>query len=264
MNDLTLGQYVENRSVIHDLDPRTKLLGLVLFLFVLVTIQNPIYYIPLFVFIGLTYYLAGIPFGHILKSLRGLTVLLLFTILFRSITTTGHVVQTIGSIVITQEGIFNGIAFSCRILLMVLAANCVTATSTPKRLADGIEKAFAFLAKFGVNIHDLSTIVLIAFHFIPILSEEAVTIKDAQAARGVDFDQGSIKQKTKKILALVIPLFMSTLRRTSELALILEARGYQQNIQTTKLHPLQYHIMDRMVQIAMIGSAIFILFLQYA
>lgn len=262
MNDLTLGQYVENQSIIHDLDPRTKLMSLVLFLIILVYIHNPVYYLPLFVFIALIYFLAGIPINHILKSLRGLTLLLIFTVLLRAITTSGHVIQTFGSITITQEGLYNGFTFAARILLMVLSANIVTSTSTPKRLADGIEKTFSFLTKFGVNIHDLSTIVLIAFHFIPILSEEAVNIKDAQAARGVDFEHGSMLSKTKKIMALVIPLFMASLRRTSELALVLEARGYQQDIQSTKMHPLRYHMIDRIVQFIMIGGVILVILLQ--
>ena len=128
---------------------------------------------------------------------------------------------------------------------MISGASLLSYTSTPKELADGLEKAFSGLEKTGIPVHEMAVIVMIAFRFIPIMLEELNVLMDAQAARGAKFEDGNILEKCKGVMTLLLPLFLLTVRRSSDLAMAMEARGYTGNGKTSRMYPLVYKKEDR-------------------
>ena len=134
---------------------------------------------------------------------------------------------------------------TARIALMISGASLLSYTSTPKELADGLEKAFSGLEKTGIPVHEMAVIVMIAFRFIPIMLEELNVLMDAQAARGAKFEDGNILEKCKGVMTLLLPLFLLTVRRSSDLAMAMEARGYTGSGKTSRMYPLVYKKEDR-------------------
>lgn len=247
--DITIGQYYPVDSAVHRLDPRTKLFAVFAFIVALFIIQSPILYIPyLIILIGM-YRLAKVPFGYLMNGLKGIVILLVFTLVFRALITPGDVIAEFWIFEVTKEGIFKAIQLTSRIALMIVSASLLSYTSTPRELADGLEKSMSFLKTIHVPIDDMAVMVMIAFRFIPIMIEEANTLADAQAARGVEFEKCSILQKCKNVFAILIPLFMSTLRKASDLALAMEARGFKPGARTTRMYPMEYSAADKKVYV---------------
>ena len=256
IRDITIGQYYANTSIVHELDPRTKLMGVLVYVFTLFLVKNPFLY---FVYLGIVvclYYMSKVPFSFMMTGLKGIIVLLIFTFCFRLICTPGTVVAQLWIFQITSEGIIKAVSLTSRIALMILGASLLSYTTTPKEMSDGMEKAFSGLERFHVPVHDMAVIVMIAFRFIPILLEEINVLMDAQAARGVEFEKCSIWKKCKNVLTLLMPLFLSTVRRSSDLAMAMEARGYSGDKPVSKMYPLVYKKNDK---IAYIGMCIFAL-----
>ena len=245
IRDITIGQYYAEKSVIHSLDPRTKLAGTLVYIVVLFLIKNPWWYLVMLAGIMLLYKLAHIPYSYLLKGVRGIVVLLVFTLLFRMVLTPGTAVAHIWIFTVTREGIVKAVSLSSRIALMITGASLLSYTSTPRELADGLEKAFSFLEKVKIPVHEMAVIVMIAFRFIPIMIEEMNALMDAQAARGVEFEKCSVLKKCKNVFSLLVPLFLSTLRRASDLAMAMEARGYNGEKPSSRMNPLQYEKRDR-------------------
>lgn len=245
IRDITIGQYYAKESVIHGLDPRTKLAGTLVYIVALFLVHNPWWYLLCLACVAAVYKMAHIPFSYLLKGLRGILILLIFTMLFRMIITPGMVVFQAGIFEVTREGIIKGISLSARIALMIVGASLLSYTSTPRELADGLERAFAFLEKVKIPIHEMAVIVMIAFRFIPIMIEEMNALMDAQAARGVEFEKCSVLKKCKNVFSLLVPLFLSTVRRASDLAMAMEARGYNGERAGSRMYPLVYSKNDR-------------------
>lgn len=246
IRDITIGQYYASESVIHELDPRTKLFGVFSYIVVLFFIRNPWWYLACLLLLGAAYRCAGVPFSYVLRGIKGIAVLLIFTFVFRMFCTPGNVVWQYQFLSVTQEGIQKAIQMTARIALMIVGASLLSYTTTPKSMADGLERAFSFLEKVHVPIHDMSVIVMIAFRFIPIIIEELNTLMDAQAARGAKFEEGNILQKCRGVTTLLLPLFLSAVRRASDLAMAMEARGYTGERETSKMNPLIYSRQDKL------------------
>ena len=181
------------------------------------------------------YRLARVPVGYLLKGLRGILILLCFTFLFRMLYTPGDAVASVWIFTITKQGIWKAVQMTARIALMITGASLLSYTSTPKELADGLEKAFSGLGKIGVPVHEMAVIVMIAFRFIPIMLEELNVLMDAQAARGARFEEGNVVEKCKGVMTLLFPLFLMTVRRSSDLAMAMEARGYTGSTETSNV-----------------------------
>mgnify|MGYP002293593651 CR=1 FL=1 len=150
---------------------------------------------------------------------------------------------------------------TARIALMIAGASLLSYTSTPKELADGLEKAFSKTEKLGIPIHEMSVIVMIAFRFIPIMLDELNLLMDAQAARGAKFGEGSIIEKCKGVITLLLPLFLMTVRRSSDLAMAMEARGYTGSTETSRMYPLVYEQRDILAYVIIIIYFLLFLFL---
>lgn len=246
-NDITFGKYIPKQTLIHQLDPRTKLISITTFIFILFINQSITVYVANAILLVILFYLAKIPMIDVLKSLKAVGLLLFFTLIFRMIITVGEPLIIIGPIVISNEGVIIAVQLTMRIALMILAASLLSFTTSPKDLSDGLERLFSFLRRFGVSTSDISIVVMIAFRFIPIIQEEVENIQNAQISRGADYQDAGIIRKSQNMATLVVPLFLSVVQRAANLANAIDSRGYDSNIQRTRLRPLRYQKNDKIV-----------------
>lgn len=240
LRDITIGQYYPKESHLHRLDPRTKLFGTIVFILTLFFSGKLYWYLVGIFCIAILYRIGKIPYAHALKGLKGFGILLLFTFCFRMISTPGTEVAEIWKFTITSQGIYKAVKMTARIALMILSASLLAYTTTPKKMADGLEKSCLFLEKIHVPVREMAVIVMIAFRFIPIMTEELNDLMDAQAARGVEFEKCSVWKKCKNMYTLLVPLFLNTIHRAADLAMAMEARGYSGDRPTSKMYPLIY------------------------
>ena len=257
IRDITIGRYFDSESVIHRMDPRTKLMGAIVYIISLFLVKNPLWYLLCLAVILTLYKIAKVPFGYLLRGLKGIILLLLFTFLFRMLYTPGDVMGSFWIFSVTEQGIVKAIQMTARIALMIAGASLLSYTSTPKELADGLEKAFSKTEKLGIPIHEMSVIVMIAFRFIPIMLDELNLLMDAQAARGAKFGEGSIIEKCKGVITLLM-----TVRRSSDLAMAMEARGYTGSTETSRMYPLVYEQRDILAYVIIIIYFLLFLFLK--
>lgn len=256
VRDITIGQYYAEDSAVHALDPRTKLMGVLVYVISLFIVNNPLVYLAFLGLLLFLYRLAKVPLSYLLKGLKGIIILLIFTFFFRLVCTPGTEIAHVWIFSVTREGVTKAVSLTARIALMIAGASLLSYTTTPKAMADGLERAFSFLEKIHIPIHDMAVIVMIAFRFIPIMLEEMNVLMDAQAARGVEFDKCSVFKKCKNVFTLLMPLFLSTVRRSSDLAMAMEARGYSGDRPMSRMFPLTYNKGDK---IAYAGMGVFLI-----
>ena len=245
LKDITLGQYFPGNSVIHRLDPRTKLIMLVAYIVALFLAQNWLTYGILFVFLAFCIHISTIPVKSIVKGMKPLVMILLFTgVLNLFFTTDGTVLVDFWVITITTEGLRRAIFMVARILMLITCTFLLTYTTSPISLTDGLEALMQPLNKLKVPVHELSMMMCIALRFIPTLIEETDKIMSAQKARGADFENGSIFDRAKALVPILVPLFISAFRRADELATAMECRCYQGGEGRTKMKLLRYYRND--------------------
>jgi len=244
LRDITIGKYYNNDSVIHRLDPRVKLAGLFIYLILLFACKNYFAYILLIAFLFAVIRVSGVPIMYVLRGLKTIIYILLFTTFFNILFTPGDALFKWRIINITEEGIVRAVFYVIRFILLIMASSMLTLTTTPNSLTDGLEKSFSFLNKIGFPVHEMALMMSIALRFIPVLTEEANRIITAQTVRGMDFEKGGVIEKAKKMLPIFIPLFVSSFRRANELATAMEARCYHGGEGRTRLNPLEYDKMD--------------------
>lgn len=248
MDNLIIGQYVPGDSIVHKLDPRTKITVIFFFVFIIFFANNLISYSILTAFGLLTMLVTRIPVRYIMKGLTPVWFLIIFTFLLHLfITKEGTVVLEIFNFKFYTGGIYQGIAISIRFFLLILITSMLTLTTTPMEITDGIETMFHFLKKLKFPIHELALMMSISLRFIPTLMQETDKISKAQASRGVDFRTGPIKERIKAIIPLLIPLFVSAFKRAEELAMAMESRGYNGGEGRTKLRELKMEKRDIMI-----------------
>lgn len=245
MRELTIGQYYAADSPVHALDPRTKLMAVLVYIFVLFMVKEPVWYIPVFIILLILYRYARIPFRYFLRGIRGIVLLLCFTFVMRLLCTPGTEITRFWIFTITEEGLRKAISLTARIALMITGASLLSYTTTPKALADGLEKSLSFLERFGIPIRSMAVIVMIAFRFIPVLTEETNILIEAQKARGAEFENCSIWKKCRNVSMILFPLFLSVIKRSTDLAMAMEARGYRENHPATRMNPLVYNKADK-------------------
>lgn len=245
LRDITIGQYYRADSIIHRLDPRVKLFGTLVYLVTLFMAKNIWAYIFAAVMLGVIIKLSQVPLKFIVKGLKTILVLIIFSVSFTLIFTSGEkMLFQYGIIKISVEGILKSIQIGVRLILMIISSSLVTLTTTPNDIADGLEKAFGFLKVIKVPVHEMAMMISIAFRFIPILMEETDKIMKAQAARGASFDEGGLIKKAKSLVPLIVPLLVSSIRRALDLAMAMEARCYEGGKGRTKMKPLKYKKAD--------------------
>lgn len=240
LRDITIGQYYSADSVIHSLDPRVKLFGVLLFIISLFTFGNIFSYSIATIILIVVITVSKIPFKYVIRGLKPLLILLLFTTVLNLFTTKGEVLIHIWKLSITKEGIFLAVHIFVRLMYLIIASSLLTLTTTPTRLTDAMEKVMRPLNKINVPVHEVAMMMSIALRFIPILVDETDKIMKAQSARCMDFEHGNVIKRLKNLVPLLIPLFISAIRRANDLALAMEARCYQGGEGRTKMRELKY------------------------
>ena len=247
ISDITLGQYFPGTSKIHRLDPRTKILLAILYIVAVFIANNPASFVLLTVITVGIICISGISFKVLWKSIKPILIILL-------ITASINVFMTVGSgapivdfwiIKIYREGIIRAFFMAYRVIILILGTSILlTYTTTPIALTDGIESLLSPLKKLNVPVHTFAMMMSIALRFIPTLIEETQKIMNAQKSRGADFTTGSIVQRAKALIPLLIPLFVSAFKRAEELATAMECRCYRGDNNRTKLVKLQFNVGD--------------------
>ncbi len=245
LKDITLGQYFPGNSFIHRLDPRTKLIMLVVYIVALFVAVSWISYGVMLAFLILCIAVSRIPLKSILKGMKPLLVILVFTGLLNLFLTDGDtVLVSFWVITITLEGIVRAVLMVARILMLVTGTFLLTYTTSPIALTDGLEALMSPLKKLRLPVHELAMMMCIALRFIPTLIEETDKIMSAQKARGADFETGNLLQRVKALIPILIPLFISAFRRADELATAMECRCYHGGDGRTKMKLLRYSLWD--------------------
>ena len=245
LKDITLGQYFPGNSPIHRLDPRAKLIILVMYIVALFVASSWVSYAVVLAFLLITIKISTIPPKSIVRGMKPVVFILLFTgILNLFYSDGGTVLVRLGSLAITTEGVKRAIFMMGRILMLISGTFLLTYTTSPISLTDGLESLMNPLKKIRVPVHELSMMMCIALRFIPTLIEETDKIMSAQKARGADFENGNILDRAKALIPVLVPLFISAFRRADELATAMECRCYQGGEGRTKMKLLRYSRAD--------------------
>lgn len=244
IREMTLGQYYKADSVLHKLDARVKLLGTLLFVITLFFPKSLLSPGIATVFLAFTIKLSKVPFSMMIRGVKPLFVIICFSAIINMISVGGEVLIKLGPVSITKQGLWMAFYLVIRLVYLVIGSSVMTFTTTPNQLTDGLEKGFRFLKKVHIPVHEIAMMMSIALRFIPILTEELDKIMKAQMSRGVDFESGNILERGKKLIPVLVPLFIAAIRRASDLAMAMDARCYNGGEGKTRLHPLVYKKQD--------------------
>ena len=252
LKDITLGQYFPGNSLMHKLDPRLKLLLAVFYIVLIFLAKSAPAYILIFLFTILIIAVSRISFGVVLRSLKPLIFVLLFTSLINIFWSNGTtVLWQLGPFAVTKEGIIRAITMALRIVLLMASTSVILMyTTSPIALTDGIERLLSPLAKIKIPVHTFAMMMTMALRFIPTLLEETQKIINAQKARGADFDSGNVIDKAKALIPVLIPLLISQFRRAEELATAMECRCYRGDGKRTRMTVLHFALRDLFVVLA--------------
>ena len=245
LKDITLGQYFPGNSVVHRLDPRFKIVMTVVFIATLFVGSSAASLEIGAVFCVMAVVLSKIPWKMILKSLKPIVMVLIITSLLNLFfITSGIPLFELGFIKITRTGLYTSIFMVVRISLLIAGTSLLTYTTSPIMLTDAIESLLSPLKIIKFPVHDLAMMMTIALRFVPTLIEETNKIMSAQKARGADMEGGGITDKIKSVIPIVIPLFISAVRRAGELATAMECRCYRGGEGRTKMRQLKFGAAD--------------------
>ena len=241
LKDITLGQYFPGNTVAHKLDPRTKILLVVLYIVALFCAKGIVTYAIMGLCLAVCVRISKVGLKQLVRGLKPVLFILLFTGILNLFFTPGdrYLVEW-GFLRISDVGLRNAIFMVLRIMLLIMGTFLLTYTTSPISLTDGLERLLNGLKKLRVPVHELAMMMSIALRFIPTLIEETDKIMSAQKARGADFESGNLIQKAKALIPILVPLFISAFRRADELATAMECRCYHGGEGRTKLHVLQY------------------------
>ena len=238
IKDITIGQYFPGRSPVHRLDPRVKIMLALGYIVILFVAQNA-WGLGLGVVAGFgAYLISGIPLVMILKSLKPVVPIIIFTSVLNMLFVEGELLFHWWIVNITREGVHTAIFMSVRIICLIAGTSLLTYTTSPIALTDGIERLMGPLKKLRFPVHELAMMMTIALRFIPTLIEETDKIMSAQKARGADLETGGLMQRARALVPILIPLFVSSFRRADELALAMECRCYRGGEGRTRMKQL--------------------------
>lgn len=240
LKDITLGQYFPGSSFIHKLDPRCKIILMIMYIIIIFSVKNVAAYALAALFVFLCVAASKLPFRYLVKGLKPILFFIVLTAVFNLFLTPGKTALKIGFVVVTYEGIELAVFLVLRLVFLIAGTSLLTLTTSPISLTDGIEQLIAPLKKIGVPSHEIAMMMSIALRFIPTLLEETDKIIKAQTARGADFESGNLVKRAKAMLPILIPLFMSAFRRADELSVAMECRCYRGGEGRTKLKALKY------------------------
>ena len=262
MDNMILGRYIPGNSIVHRLDPRSKLVAMILLIMIVFWANNPITNIILFVATGIFVALSEVPLSFFIKGLRSMFFLIAFTTLFQLFFISGgDVLLEIGFIKITSLGIEQAGIIFCRFVLIVFFSTLLTLTTMPLSLATAVESLLGPLRKLKVPVHEVGLMLSMSLRFVPTLMDDTIRIMNAQKARGVDFGEGNVIQKVKAMIPILIPLFATSLKRADSLATAMEARGYQGGNGRSQYRQLNWMNRDSiaLLFVCVLGAILFLL-----
>ena len=254
LKDITLGQYFPGSTVVHRLDPRTKLLMVVLYIVALFLAKWWVSYGLMLAFLVTAVVLSRIRPKALFRGLKPLLIIIIFTALINLFYSDGQVLVQFWIFRITREGILQAVFLVLRIMMLVMGTFLLTYTTSPIALTDGLESLLSPLKKIRFPVHELAMMMSIALRFIPTLIEETDKIISAQKARGADFETGNLIRRAKALVPILVPLFVSAFRRADELATAMECRCYHGGEGRTKMKQLHYRLRD--VVTLLLGAAL--------
>lgn len=236
IRDITIGQYYPAESPIHRMDARLKLLITFLFIVSLFVVNSFVGYVFVIACMGVVIKKSRVPLKFMLKGLKSIMIIILFTAFINLFMTRGGTVLFhAGVITVTMDGVLLALKMCVRLVLLIVGSSILTLTTTPIQLTDAIEYILKPFKKIGVPAHEIAMMMTIALRFIPTLLDETDKIMKAQQARGADFDTGNMMQKAKALIPILVPLFISAFRRAEELAMAMEARCYHGDENRTRI-----------------------------
>ena len=248
LKDITLGQFFPGNTIVHRLDPRTKILAVILYIVALFSADSVLTYVLSAAALALCILVSRVPFKSLTKGLKPILIIVIFTAVMNLFFTKGTAICDMWLLRhITWEGLTAAVKMMLRIVMLIMGTFLLTYTTSPIALTDGLESLLGFLKKIKAPVHELSMMMSIALRFIPTLIEETDKIMSAQKARGADFESGNILQRARALVPILVPLFISAFRRADELATAMECRCYHGGEGRTALHVLRYQTMDWLV-----------------
>ncbi|MDN6195493.1 MAG: energy-coupling factor transporter transmembrane protein EcfT [Atopostipes suicloacalis] len=248
MDRLILGQYIPGNSLIHRLDPRTKLISSIWFIILIFLASGFWSYALLASIVLIAASISEIPISYYINGLKPLTFLILITVSLQLLFSQGETILIEwGWLQISLEGVVNALKIIVRFVLIIFMSTILTLTTTPLEIADGIEALLKPLKSLKIPVEEIALVLSIALRFVPTLMEETEKIMNAQKSRGVEFNVGSLIERMKKIVPLLIPLFISSIDRADQLATAMTARGYRGGDHRTKLRELNWEQRDYLI-----------------
>lgn len=245
MGNFTLGRYLPLDSPIHKLDPRAKIMAMLLLLITIFFPAGWIGYGVIFVSVSVVIILSKLSVSFIWKAMKPMFFMLFFLLVINALVLkTGTVLFTIGSWSLYSDAVFQTLYIAVRLLLMIMITTCLTATTKPLEMTLGIEDLLSPFQKIGLPSHEIAMLISIALRFIPDLIDETARIIKAQESRGVDMKEGKLMERVIAILSLIVPLFVSAFQRAEDLANAMEARGYAPGLPRTRYKQLEMKKQD--------------------
>lgn len=260
IRDITLGQYFPGKSPIHKLDPRVKIIATLLFIVELFIVDNFIGFAMAAVALGVVIGLSKVPISYILRGLKPILIILIFTFALNMFMVDGTVIWSWKFLKITEEGLEIAVFMAIRLILLLMGSSMLTLCTRPLALTDGIERLLSPFKKIGVPAHDIAMMMTIALRFIPTLLEETDKIMKAQQARGADFETGNLINRVKALVPILVPLFVSAFGIARDLAMAMEARCYRGGENRTRMNAMVLKGRDffAIVLLAIFAAAIII------
>ena len=244
LKDITLGQFFPGDSLLHRLDPRTKIVLLFFFLAAIFIFDSPLAYAALTAFTAALIAVSRVPPLLMLKALKPLSWIIAFTFVIHLVSTPGDAFFHVWLFALTWQGASKGFFFALRLALLILLSALLTYTTSPLALTDALETLMQPAKRVGVPAHEIAMMMTIALRFVPTLIEEADKIMKAQQARGADLTKGSVIERVKGFVPVLVPLFISAFRRADDLALAMEARCYRGGVGRTQMKALRISSID--------------------
>lgn len=244
LKDISIGQFFPGKSVIHRMDPRVKILLTIAYIVLLFVVRNLFSFLLTIIFLFVIISIAKIPVKVVLKGVKPILPLILFTAILNMFFVTGNPLVHWWIFTITDEGVRLAVLMSIRIICLIIGASLLTYTTSPIALTDAIERLLKPLNYLHFPVHEMAMMMTIALRFIPTLIEETDKIMSAQKARGADLETGGLVKRAKALIPILIPLFVSAFRRAEELALAMECRCYRGGEGRTRMKQLKLGAVD--------------------
>jgi len=256
LRNISFGQYIPHDSLVHNLDPRVKILSCITVIICLFFVDNFWGYLILGFLILLSIIFSKVHLKFVFRGLRPILFIILFTLIIHLFMTKGEVIFELGFLKITYEGLIKGLFISCRLFILILTTSLLTLTTSPISLTDGTEKLLSAFRFIGIPAHEIAMMMTIALRFIPTLLEETEKIMKAQISRGADFESGNIINRTKSLIPILIPLFVNAFRRADDLAIAMEAKCYRGGQGRTHFRKLQIKRNDVLIFTFIISTTV--------